>query len=49
MRAFNHRRKYIATAMEAILGAMYQAHHDLGEIRAVVLDWMKILEDTQNR
>jgi dsRNA-specific ribonuclease len=49
VRAFNHRRKYIATAMEAILGAMYQAHRDLGEIRAVVLDWMKILEDTQNR
>ena len=43
IRAFNHRRKYIATAMEAILGAMYKNHRDFDEIKAVVCTWMQIL------
>ncbi len=44
VRAFNHRRKYIATAMEAILGAMYKQHRDLDEIKTVVRGWMTILD-----
>ena len=43
VRAFNHRRKYIATAMEAILGAMYKNHRDFDEIKAVVRTWMQVL------
>lgn len=43
VRAFNHRRKYIATAMEAILGAMYKNHRDFDEIKTVVRTWMQVL------
>lgn len=43
VRAFNHRRKYIATAMEAILGAIYKNHRDFDEIKIIVRGWMKIL------
>ncbi len=43
IRTFNHRRKYIATAMEAILGAMYKNHRDFDEIKTVVRTWMQIL------
>lgn len=45
VRAFNHRRKYIATAMEAILGAMYKNHRDFDEIKTVVRGWMSILNE----
>jgi len=44
VRRMNRRRKYIATAMEALLGAMYLDHGDLSEIRTVVTEWMRILQ-----
>ena len=34
LRADNEKHKYIATAVEALLGAMYHAHADMDEIRA---------------
>lgn len=44
IRTHNRRRKYIATAVEAVLGAMYKDHRDFGEIVEVVRGWMEILD-----
>ena len=43
LRAENERHKYIATAMEAILGAMFRAHADMDEIRATVRSWVEYM------
>lgn len=40
----NRRHKYIATAMEALLGAMYKDHRDPCEITEVVRGWMEIVQ-----
>ena len=44
----NRRHKYIATAMEALLGAMYKDHRDTREIVEVVQGWMQILKKEEN-
>lgn len=44
VRSFNSHHKYIATAMEAVLGAMYRSHRDFDEIKKVVRGWMEILD-----
>ncbi len=44
LRKSNRRRKYIATAVEAVLGAMYRDHRDFDEILTVVKGWMSILD-----
>jgi len=36
--------KYLATAVEALLGAIYFNHHDMKEIRAIVENWMMIID-----
>ena len=41
LRASNERHKYIATAIEALLGAMFRAHGDLHEIRRTVRIWVE--------
>lgn len=47
VRKFNRRHKYIATAIEAVLGAMYRSHRDFGEIVEVVRTWMRILDSDE--
>ena len=44
IRRYNRRHKYIATAVEALLGAMYRTNGDLDEIVQVVRLWMQILQ-----
>ena len=45
----NRRHKYLATAIEALLGAMYKDHRDPQEIIEVVTGWVELLrkEDYQ--
>lgn len=45
IRKFNRSHKYIATAVEAVLGAMYRTHDDLDEIVSVVRGWMRLLDE----
>ena len=47
VRHHNRRRKYIATAMEAVLGAIYKDHGDFGEIVEIVRGWIEILDAKQ--
>lgn len=44
IRQFNRRRKYLATAIEAILGAMYKDGYSFPQIVQVVRGWKEILE-----
>ena len=44
VRKHNRQRKYIATAVEAVLGAMYKDHRDIGEIIEVVRGWIALLD-----
>ncbi|MBR2722317.1 MAG: hypothetical protein IKB75_06035 [Clostridia bacterium] len=44
LRKSNRRHKYIATALEAVLGAMYLDHRDFSEILTVVRGFMEILD-----
>ncbi len=44
IRKHNRQRKYIATAVEAVLGAMYKDHRDIGEIIGVVRGWIALLD-----
>lgn len=44
VRHHNRRRKYIATAMEAVLGAIYKDHRDFSEIVEIVRGWIEILD-----
>ena len=43
LRMSNERHKYIATAMEALLGAMYRSHGDFDEIRRTVRGWVEYI------
>lgn len=43
LRADNERHKYIATAVEALLGAMFHAHADMDEIRATVRSFVEYM------
>lgn len=43
VRHHNRRRKYIATAIEAVLGAIYKDHRDPGEIVEIVRGWIELL------
>ena len=38
------RHKYIATALEALLGAHYKIYGDLDTVRAIVRIWMSIID-----
>ena len=49
VRHHNHRRKYIATAIEAVLGAIYKDHRDFGEILEIVRGWIEILDEANRR
>ncbi len=44
IRQFNRKRKYLATAVEAILGAMYKDGYTFSQIVQVVRGWKQILE-----
>ena len=44
IRQFNRRRKYLATAIEAILGAMYKDGYTFSQIVQIVRGWKEILE-----
>ncbi|MBQ2734893.1 MAG: hypothetical protein IJF33_03590 [Clostridia bacterium] len=44
VRYHNRRRKYIATAIEAVLGAIYKDHRDFAEIVEIVRGWIEILD-----
>ena len=44
IRKFNRKRKYIATAIEAVLGAIYKEYRDFGQIVKIVENWKHIIE-----
>ncbi len=44
IRQFNRKRKYLATAIEAILGAMYKDGYTFPQIVQIVCGWKEILE-----
>ena len=44
IRHFNKKRKYLATAIEAILGAMYKDGYTFQQIVEVVRSWKSLLE-----
>lgn len=44
IRQFNRRRKYLATAIEAILGAMYKDGYTFPQIVEIVRSWKLFLE-----
>ena len=44
VRKFNRKRKYIATAIEAVLGAIYHDHRDFAEILAIVGKWKQLTD-----
>ena len=43
LRSDNEKHKYIATAVEALLGAMYHTHADMDEIRATVRSFVEYM------
>ena len=45
----DHPQKFLATAMEALLGAYYLDHDEsMGEVEQVVRKWMEIVDGNQN-